>query len=208
VNKSEYLKLTIEQQISYINKKMNEGKSLNATCREIPLTKSTVTAKFRKHGYKLFENQYVPKVISDHESLNRNSEELELDEIVAEEQNEKEPEDKSILQSKESTEKQLDEAKSEAANIGSNRKKSSKTEESIKKEKKTKSKSPVGRPQKYKKDHAGKNIDKKKFTLEIDKKVYKALKRKKIEEKIAINIYVEDLLRRTIEDKYFKNPVD
>lgn len=81
----------------------------------------------------------------------------------------------------------------------------SKTGNGTKKEKKIQLKAKVGRPQKYKKDNLGKNIDKKKFTLEIDKKVYKALKRKKTEEDIAINIFVEDLLKKSIEEKYFKN---
>ncbi len=59
----------------------------------------------------------------------------------------------------------------------------------------------VGRPQKYNKDEYGKNLDKKKLTLEIGNRVYKALQVKKAIEEITINTYVEQL-EKSIESKY------
>lgn len=57
----------------------------------------------------------------------------------------------------------------------------------------------VGRPQKYSKGHT----ELKKLTLEIDKSVYTALQFKKITENIAINKFIEDLLKKNIEQCYF-----
>lgn len=57
----------------------------------------------------------------------------------------------------------------------------------------------VGRPAKYSKGH----IELKKLTLEIDKDVYNALQFKKITENIAINKFIEELLKENIEQCYF-----
>ena len=199
MNKKEYFKSTLEEQVNYINQKMNEGKSFNDTCKEILLLKGGVSNKFKKNGYKLIEGQYLLKQIPEKQYLNEKAIDPNLDEVTIE-----------IQDAKEMLEDLIATQESEIALSLSDENEN--IEEIIKpvvsltiKEKKAKSKSKVGRPQKYKKDHEGRNIDKKKFTLEIDKKVYKALKHKKTEEGIAINIFVEELLRNAIEDKYFKN---
>lgn len=57
----------------------------------------------------------------------------------------------------------------------------------------------VGRPAKYSKGHS----ELKKLTLEIDKNIYNALQLKKITEKIIVNKFIEDLLRKNIEQSYF-----
>ncbi|MBU3189670.1 hypothetical protein K9O30_07015 [Clostridium bowmanii] len=199
MDKKEYSKLTLEQKVNYINKEMNEGKSFNSTCKGISVAKGGTLAKLKKHGYKLIDNQYILKQIPEKQNIKEGAKELKLDGAIVDDlQDGKEIlEGTSNLQNTETTVEQINDDESI----------SDKTKKVLSKEEKPKLKAKVGRPQKYKKDHAGKNIDKKKFTLEIDKKVYKALKNKKIEEKIAINTFVEDLLRKAIEDKYFKNMV-
>ena len=205
MNKKEYFKSTLEEQVNYINQKMNDGKSFNDTCKEILLLKGGVSNKFKKHGYKLIEGQYLLKQIPEKQERVK---EPKLDEAALEIQDAKEVlEDLIVTQENEialSLSNENENIENENINpIESTLGKVKNTE----KEKKTKLKSKAGRPQKYKKDREGKNIDKKKFTLEIDKKVYKALKHKKAEEGIAINIYVEDLLRGAIEDKYFNKNI-
>ncbi|NNU75315.1 hypothetical protein [Clostridium estertheticum] len=218
MNKKEYFKSTLEEQVNYINQKMNEGKSFNDTCKEILLLKGAVLNKFKKHGYKLIEGQYILKQMPEKHNLNEDSIEPSLDEVVSEIQDAKEILENLIVTQESEIALSLS---NENENIENENIENENTEEGINpaqsitskgknndnKEKKTKLKAKVGRPQKYKKDHEGKNIDKKKFTLEIDKKVYKALKHKKTEEGIAINLYVEDLLRKDIEDKYFRKSI-
>ena len=225
MNKKEYFKSTLEEQVNYINQKMNEGKSFNDTCKEILLLKGGVSNKFKKHGYKLIEGQYLLKQIPEKQYFDEKEKEPILDEVAVDIQDAKEvledliaTKESEIALSLSNEIENLDTENIENKNIENENIENENTEESIKpvegimskgknndnKDKKAKSKSKAGRPQKYKKDHEGKNIDKKKFTLEIDKKVYKALKHKKTEEGIAINIFVEELLRNAIEDKYFK----
>ena len=195
---------------------MNEGKSFNDTCKEILLLKGGVSNKFKKHGYKLIEGQYLLKQIPEKQYSDEKKKETDLDEAAIEIQDAKEMLEDLIATQESEIALSLS---NENENIENENIENENTDESIKpveskmsreknkenKEKKAKLKVKAGRPQKYKKDHEGKNIDKKKFTLEIDKKVYKALKHKKTEEGIAINIFVEELLRNAIEDKYFKN---
>ncbi|MCB2358171.1 hypothetical protein [Clostridium estertheticum] len=213
MNKKEYFKSTLEEQVNYINQKMNEGKSFNDTCKEILLIKGGVLNKFKKHGYKLIEGQYILKQIPEKHNLNEDSIEPSLDEVVSEIQDAKEIlENLIVTQESEialslSNENENIENENTEEGINPAQSITSKGKNNDNKEKKTKLKAKAGRPQKYKKDHEGKNIDKKKFTLEIDKKVYKALKHKKTEEGIAINLYVEDLLRKDIEDKYFRKSI-
>jgi len=213
MNKKEYFKSTLEEQVNYINQKMNEGKSFNDTCKEILLLKGGVSNKFKKHGYKLIEGQYLLKQIPEKQYSNEELKEPNLDEVAIEIQDAKEVlEDLIVKQESEialSLSNEIENAENENVEESITQVEgiTSKGKNNDNKEKKTKAKAKAGRPQKYKKDHEGKNIDKKKFTLEIDKKVYKALKHKKTEEGIAINIYVEDLLRKAIEDKYFKKSI-
>jgi predicted HicB family RNase H-like nuclease len=197
MDKKEYFKLTLEQKVNYINKEMKEGKSFNSTCKEISIVKGDTLAKLKKHGYKLIDNQYILKQIPEKQNIKEGAKELQLDGVAVDDlqDGKKMLEGTSNVQKAETTVEQINEDGSI----------SDKIKTVLSKEGKPKLKAKVGRPQKYKKDHSGKNIDKKKFTLEIDKNVYKALKHKKIKENIAINIFVEDLLRKAIEDKYFKN---
>jgi len=209
MEKIEYLKLNLEQQVNYINNELIEGKSLTATCKELLLAKSSVLAKFKKHGYKLVGSQYILKQIPKKQNPDELTKEPELAEVAADLQDDKKVlENTNIVQENENDVKQSNDDKNASDNIEQSENTVKKVKNVGKKEKKTKLKAKVGRPQKYKKDHDGKNIDKKKFTLEIDKKVYKALKHKKNEEGIAINTFVEELLRKAIEDKYFKNNIE
>jgi len=197
MDKREYLKLTIEEQVNYINQEMKQGKSLTATCKELLVTKSSTLAKFKKHGYKLINGQYILKQIPEEQNL-KGAKELQLADVAAELQDDEKLSE--VTSSIKENENETIVNQSNKVEIKPN-----KVKNTASKEKKSQLKAKVGRPQKYKKDRDGKNIDKKKFTLEIDKKVYKALKHKKNNENIAINIFVEDLLRKAIEDKYFKN---
>lgn len=62
----------------------------------------------------------------------------------------------------------------------------------------------VGRPQKHEKDGKGNKINKSKMTIEIDNNVITALRLKKTLEGITINDYIEDILYKNIEKKYFE----
>lgn len=197
MDKKEYLKLNFEQQVNYINQEMKQDKSLAATCKEISVTKSVTLAKLKKHGYKLVENEYILKQIPEKQNL-KEAKELKSDNVSAElKDSEKLLDNENSVQENETTVNQSNEVEITSDNVKHDTSKAEKSQLKAK----------AGRPQKYKKDRDGKNIDKKKFTLEIDKKVYKALKHKKNTENIAINIFVEELLRKAIEDKYFKNIV-
>ena len=209
MNRKEYFKLTLEQQVNYINEKMKKGKSFNATCKDILLAKGGVSAKFKKHGYKLIENQYILKQVPEKQNLKEYEKEPQLDGVTINlQEDNKVIENASTVQENETDVNQSNEVKSVSDNIEPLEEISKKINSIVNKEKKTQLKAKVGRPQKYKKDHVGKNIDKKKFTLEIDKQVYKALKSKKREEEFTINYFVEELLRKTIEDKYFKDVIE
>lgn len=206
MNKHEYYKLNLQEQVNYINNQLVEGKSLNATCKEMLIAKSSILAKFKKHSYKLVGGKYILKEIPEKQNSKELAKEPELAEVAADLQ-----EDKSVLENTKTVqenEKDVKQSNDDKNVSDDNIQSENKVKKVGKKEKKMELKAKVGRPQKYKKDHNGKNIDKKKFTLEIDKTVYKALKHKKNEEGIAINAYVEDLLRKAIDDKYFKNNIE
>jgi len=209
MNKKEYFKFNLQQQVTFINNQLVEGKSLTSTCKELLIAKSSVLAKFKKHGYKLVGSQYILKQIPEKENFKDIAKVSKLEEVAADLQEDKSVlENTNIVQKNENDVKKTDDVKIASDNTEQGEKNSKKDKNNTDKEKKTKLKAKVGRPQKYKKDHNGKNIDKKKFTLEIDKTVYKALKHKKNEEGIAINTFVEELLRKAIDEKYFKNNIE
>lgn len=182
MDKKEFKSKSIVERIEYINSEMKKGKSYSAICRELGISKGSLGTTLKNHGYKLIDNQYVLTQIEGQGSLFTNN--------VGEDKQEMNVID---VQS----DRQIDTEKGE--NMESNIIRPLQNEP-LKKENKRN----VGRPQKHEKDGQGNKINKSKMTIEIDNKVITALRLKKTLEKISINDFVEDLLSKNIEEKYFK----
>lgn len=60
MNKESFNKLTIDEQIEYINEKLKEANSLTNICKNISIGRSTISDRFKKHNYKFnkISNQY------------------------------------------------------------------------------------------------------------------------------------------------------
>lgn len=58
MDRENFLKLDLEEQINYFNKNIKEGLSISKVAKNIGVSKS-ITEKFKKYGYILKENGYV-----------------------------------------------------------------------------------------------------------------------------------------------------
>ena len=58
MNKEEFDKLNILEQIDYINKELSSGKSITNTCKEIGIGRSTISDRFKKAGYKYCKDSF------------------------------------------------------------------------------------------------------------------------------------------------------
>ena len=58
MNKEEFNKLEVMDQIEYINQKLKET-SLTKICDEVGIARSTIRGRFKKLGYELVDNQYI-----------------------------------------------------------------------------------------------------------------------------------------------------
>lgn len=61
MNKDEFNKLNISEQLNYINKKLKQGKSLRAISGELNISKSTIRNRFKKIDYvfDIDKKQYI-----------------------------------------------------------------------------------------------------------------------------------------------------
>lgn len=61
MNKDEFNKLNISEQLNYINKKLKQGKSLRAISGELNISKSTIRNRFKKINYvfDIVDKQYI-----------------------------------------------------------------------------------------------------------------------------------------------------
>jgi hypothetical protein len=63
----------------------------------------------------------------------------------------------------------------------------------------------IGRPQVHEKDSSGKNVNTHKLTIEINKEVARALQHYKIDQEgFKINLFIEELIKANVPEKYFK----
>ncbi|MCB2309427.1 hypothetical protein LGL08_23055 [Clostridium estertheticum] len=58
MDKIEFQKKPLIEQINYYNEKMSQGQSMSNISNEIGISKS-VSAKFKSHGYELIDNKYI-----------------------------------------------------------------------------------------------------------------------------------------------------
>lgn len=77
MNKEEFNKLEVSQQIQYINNQLENNNTLTSVCKEISIGRSTIRDRFNKIGYKYSKelNKYVHNnditdVLQDDEKLN------------------------------------------------------------------------------------------------------------------------------------------
>lgn len=63
MNKDEFNKLEIKQQVEYINKGL-ESYSLTKVCASIGIDRSTVRKRFKNKGYELIDNKYIRTTIN------------------------------------------------------------------------------------------------------------------------------------------------
>jgi len=68
LNKEEFQKLPLNEQIDYYNEKMLQGESMSKISSVIGISKS-VSAKFKEHGYKLIDKQYILQDAQESQSL-------------------------------------------------------------------------------------------------------------------------------------------
>lgn len=184
MKREEFQGMKLVDQVNYINENMAQEQSLSQVCNELGISKS-ISAKFLSHNYYLDKTskQYILKQIEGQETLfnkPQEKEKAEIDTITL---------PKVIIEPQTSTitRTPTEESHIETYNFPL-------PTEVIKK---------TGRPQKYIKDAEGKNLEKKKLTLEIDNRTFKALQVKKALEGITLNAYVEELLSKYIDKKYF-----
>lgn len=61
MNKDEFNKLDVYEQLNYINKKLKQGKSLRAISGELNISKSTIRNRFKKINYvfDIVDKQYI-----------------------------------------------------------------------------------------------------------------------------------------------------
>ena len=85
MNKIEFNKMEIAKQIEYINNKLKEGAILSVVCEDIGISRSTVSARFNREGFKY--NKYFRQYISLEEfgaGYNKSNKEL-VEEAVTKE---------------------------------------------------------------------------------------------------------------------------
>lgn len=58
MDREDFLKLSLIEQIDFFNSKMKNGYSMTKIANEIGISKS-ISEKFKKNGYKLIENQFT-----------------------------------------------------------------------------------------------------------------------------------------------------
>lgn len=58
MDREDFLKLSIIEQIDFFNSKMKNGYSMTKIAKELGISKS-ISEKFKKNGYKLIENQFI-----------------------------------------------------------------------------------------------------------------------------------------------------
>lgn len=63
MNREKFDKLSILEQIDYINKELSEGKTITNTCKEIGIGRSTISDRFKKVGYKYCNESLIYKSI-------------------------------------------------------------------------------------------------------------------------------------------------
>ena len=70
MNKVEFQKLPLPEQINYYNDRMSQGKSMSNISIEIGISKS-ISAKFKGHGYELIDNKYILKEPQSHQEQSK-----------------------------------------------------------------------------------------------------------------------------------------
>ena len=78
MNKDEFNKLEIEQQVEYIHKGL-EVESLTKVCASIGIGRSTVSKRFKNKGYELIDNKYIKTTINTKKT---NMDDPEIQEIT------------------------------------------------------------------------------------------------------------------------------
>ncbi|MGL6119394.1 MAG: hypothetical protein ACRC0V_02710 [Fusobacteriaceae bacterium] len=58
MNREDFLKLNITEQVDFFNSKMKNGFSISKIANELGISKS-ISEKFKKNGYKLIENKFI-----------------------------------------------------------------------------------------------------------------------------------------------------
>lgn len=66
MNKEEFQKKPLPEQINYYNDKMSQGQSMSRISNEIGISKS-ISAKFKGHGYELIDNKYILQEPQSHQ---------------------------------------------------------------------------------------------------------------------------------------------
>ncbi len=72
MDKQDFFKLTLEEQINFFNYNLKNGISINSICNDLNISKSIVT-KFKNHRYIFKNNQYVKQdMIKNKENDDKN----------------------------------------------------------------------------------------------------------------------------------------
>ena len=170
----------IKQLVEYTNQELAKGRTQeNISKEDFNMSIDWLRKKLTSNGYKRILNEYVKmdQQIEGQESFINN--------INTEATQEPQEGEKAIKDINTPVKKEvLKKADNEVETM----------QEEIKKS--------VGRPKKYIKDSNGSNAEKSKVTFEIDNKILKALRFKKVSQGIALNSYIEQLLKDNIEPKY------
>ncbi|KLE14146.1 hypothetical protein [Clostridium sp. C8] len=58
MDREDFLKLSLIEQVDFFNSKMKSGYSMTKIANELGISKS-ISEKFKKNGYKLIENQFI-----------------------------------------------------------------------------------------------------------------------------------------------------
>lgn len=58
MDREDFFKLSLTEQIDFFNSRMNDGYSITKIANELGISKS-ISEKFKKNGYKLIENQFI-----------------------------------------------------------------------------------------------------------------------------------------------------
>jgi len=67
MNKEEFLKKTLIEQVNYFNERMEQGESIRGISKNLGINKA-ITIKFEKHNYKLINGKYILEQIEGQES--------------------------------------------------------------------------------------------------------------------------------------------
>ena len=59
MEKNIFQAMSIPEQVSYINLRMEKGESLTDACKSVQMTKR-ISGKFKNHGYTLTDKQFIP----------------------------------------------------------------------------------------------------------------------------------------------------